>query len=398
MKKFLLSLFVLFLGFLGGNQVFAEENPTKITFIYINGSNNLSYKHRLKFEAAFAEDVKKTHPHIKKRLENDELIKQNFLKNGQFVINEEPIVFYWGDRSLNVVESLDEDLKVASKFSPIIAHKVRSIFAHCLHDVVWVQKQQNMKPILDDLHQVVNEELNKGNKVVLFGYSAGSFVTYQYYLNKSNFIDSQQALNTLTDKELLDYIAKTPAQPTCFDALVDSNIIKYNPNIDKYEPNDNKEVFKKNYSELDKITQKECFCDGTVKGIVGFASPVRLFYSDLTDSTSSIHNISKMMVKSLIENDVFYLTVNYKNDPFGFATADNFTLKQIQDGYPHIYKSFKDVKGFVYNKSDVYVPRTFLASHLAYWKTPKRFAKAIVKAFNQGYAHFYNIEDKKNGS
>ena len=66
------------------------------------------------------------------------------LRNGEYVINPEPVTFYWGDRSLKVVETLDRDLKSASKYSPKIAHQARSIFAHCLHDAVWVQKYQNM--------------------------------------------------------------------------------------------------------------------------------------------------------------------------------------------------------------------------------------------------------------
>ena len=36
-----------------------------------------------------------------------------------------------------------------------------------------------------------------------------------------------------------------------------------------------------------------------------------------------------MMAKSVIENDVFYLTVNYSNDPFGFSNAENFTFENF---------------------------------------------------------------------
>ena len=187
MKKFLVLCAILF-GISGLNFANAVEEQTGISFIYINGSNNLAYNNRLKFKTAFIEDVQKLHPQIKKRFEQDELINEIFLQNGRYKINPEPITFYWGDRSLKVVETLDKDLKSASKYSPKIAHQARSIFAHCLHDAVWVQKPQNMVSVLDDLHKVVNAEIAKGNKVVLLGYSAGSFVTYQYYMNKSNSI------------------------------------------------------------------------------------------------------------------------------------------------------------------------------------------------------------------
>ena len=158
-------------------------------------------------------------------------------------------------------------------------------------------------------------------------------------------------------------------------------------------PNKNLNVFEKNYSELDRYTQNACFEGGTVKGIVGFASPARLFYSDFISDKTSINNLSRLMAKSIIENDVFYLTVNYSNDPFGFSNSENFTLKKLQESMPNISSEFKNTKGFIYNKSDNYVPRTFITAHLAYWQTPKRFAKAIVKAFKEGYPHFYALNE-----
>ena len=58
MKKIIgVLLTVLFLT-LGANVSQAVEEPTGVTFIYINGSNNLAYNHRLKFKTAFIDDVK----------------------------------------------------------------------------------------------------------------------------------------------------------------------------------------------------------------------------------------------------------------------------------------------------------------------------------------------------
>ena len=390
MKKFLVLCAVLF-GISGLNFADAMEEQTGISFIYINGSNNLAYNNRLKFKTAFVEDVQKLHPQIKKRFEQDELINEIFLQNGKYKINPEPITFYWGDRSLKVVETLDRDLKSASKYSPKIAHQARSLFAHCLHDAVWVQKPQNMTGVLEDLHKVVNAEVAKGNKVVLLGYSAGSFVTYQYYMNKSNSIIPSQIALGKYDAEIEDFIVKTPVAPTCFDALVDADLVKYNIETGKYSPNKDVDLFKKNYANLDSYTQKACFKGGTVKGVVGFASPARLFYSDLLDDKTSINYISTLMGKSIVENDVFYLTVNYSNDPFGFSNSENFTYQKLQYALQGGI-SKKRHTGFIYNKSNNYVPRTFVTAHLAYWDTPKRFAKAIVKAFNEGYSNFYGIE------
>lgn len=392
MKKFIIALSLLALVFGLNMPAKATEEPTGVTFIYINGSNNLTYKNREKFKIAFLEDVKNLHPQIKQHFEENDMIKENFLNNGRYVINPEPVTFYWGDRSLEVVKKLDQDLASASKYSPKIAHQARSLFAHCLHDAVWVQQHQNMTKVIDDLHVVVNNEVAKGNRVVLLGYSAGSFVTYQYYLNKANSIPSE-LIKGQYGAEIDKIIESNPAQPTCFDALVEADLVKFNPRTGKYDPNPDMDVFKKNYANLDKYTSQVCFPGGTVKGVVGFASPVRLFYSDFTKDDTSINNISRLMAKSIIENDVFYLTVNYSNDPFGFSNSENFTLEQIQKD-TGIILGRRAYRGFIYNKSNNYVPRTFITAHLAYWSTPKRFAKAIVKAFNEGYPNFYGIDTK----
>ena len=392
MKKILFLLIAILFIQTNTIDANASESPTGVSFIYINGSNNLAYKNRLKFKVAFVEGVNKMHPEIKKRFEEDKLIQENFLQNGKYKINSEPIPFYWGDKRLNVVETLDKDLKSASKYSPKIAHQARSIFAHCLHDAVWVQKPQNMTTVLDELHQVINNELSKGNKIVLLGYSAGSFVTYQYYMNKANTIIPTELVKGQYGEEIDNIIEKYPVKPTCFSALLDANLIKYNPQTGKYSPNPDTNAFRDSYSKLDSVTDKACFIGGDIKGVVGFASPARLFYSDLMNSKTSISNMSHLMARSIIENDVFYLTVNYSNDPFGFSNANNFTLKKLQQNQFVSAIPFKVGKGFIYNKSDNYLPRTFITAHLAYWDTPKRFAKAIVKTFNEGYPNFYEID------
>ena len=85
MKRFFLFFVLLLFSASCFNTAEAIENPTGVTFIYINGSNNLSYKNRDKFRVDFIENVKKLHPQIKKRFEADELIQEHFLRNGEYV-------------------------------------------------------------------------------------------------------------------------------------------------------------------------------------------------------------------------------------------------------------------------------------------------------------------------
>ena len=82
-------------------------------------------------------------------------------------------------------------------------------------------------------------------------------------------------------------------------------------------------------------------------------------------------------------------SVSYANEKFQLTLLGDFD----EDLYKQrLLKTKQITRGFIYNKSNNYVPRTFITAHLAYWDTPKRFAKAIVKAFNEGYPNFYGIK------
>jgi len=387
MKKLLIILLAGVCFLAANNNAFAK-NPTLVTFIYINGSNDLDYKNRLSFKEAFVKDVQKMHPQMVKGFEEDEMIQSKFLKNGEFKINPEPVIFYWGDRSLPEVENIDKGLMAAYKYTPRIARKVRGIFAHCLHDAIWVQKYPNMAPIIDDLQTVVKKETDKGNKVVLFGYSAGSFITYQYFLNKFTSIIPGELASQSSPQEIREIVQEHPVQPTCLDALIETDLVKLNANGHFYT-NPNIKVFESNYRKLDAKTKTACFKSDQVKGVVNFASPLILFYSDLADASTSLNFLSQLMIKNIIENDIFFLTVNYRNDPLGFPAKDNITFKELKNSNTVLAKYFKAGNGFFYNKSDLYVPRTFISAHMAYWQTPSRFVKGVVKAYNDGFNNFY---------
>lgn len=389
MKKLLIMLLAGLCFFAVCLKATAQE-PTQVTFIYINGSNDFDYAHRLTFKEDFEKKVQKMHPYMVKGFEEDEFIKTMFLKNGQFKINPEPVVFYWGEKSLTEVKNIDKGLNTAKKYTPKIAQKVRSVFAHCLHDAIWVQKYPNMAVVIDELQTIVREETKKGNKVVLFGYSAGSFITYQYFLNKFTSIIPKELANHTTPEEIQEITANHKVEPTCLDALIEADLVKLSASGQFYTNTDIK-AFEKNYHKLDSITQNACFKSDEVKGVVNFASPLVLFYSDLTDASTSLNFLSQLMIKNIVENDIFYLTVNYRNDPLGFPAAENYTLNQLQNSKSVLAKYFKAGNGFFYNKSDIYVPRTFISAHLAYWDTPSRFVKGVINAYNEGFASFYGL-------
>ncbi|MDD3420596.1 MAG: hypothetical protein PHE78_08415, partial [Candidatus Gastranaerophilales bacterium] len=172
MKKI---FYVLFAFLVLQSSCFAQDG---ISFLYINGSNN----NDLKMTNWYENGVKKLHPCMKKAFDNDAFVQKEFLENGKYKINEKPVIFFWGDRSHNDLSFVEKDLSISKRFSPWLAYQVRSMIMHFLHDAIWVEKYHNMLPILDDLQKDIVFQSSKGNKIVMFGYSAGSFVTYQYLL------------------------------------------------------------------------------------------------------------------------------------------------------------------------------------------------------------------------
>ena len=91
---------------------------------------------------------------------------------------------------------------------------------------------------------------------------------------------------------------------------------------------------------------------------------------------------------------MFWITVNYRNDPLGFPGGSNLTIEEIEnatniDIEPHA--------GFMYDQSDTWNRNSALATHTSYWATRRIFSKAVVRAYVDGYRHQYddNFKEKK---
>ena len=70
-----------------------------------------------------------------------------------------------------------------------------------------------MLPILDELNNTVLKEAEKGNKVILYGYSAGTFVTYQYMFNKLPYINAENLFNTIdVSDEVRQFVKNNPIE------------------------------------------------------------------------------------------------------------------------------------------------------------------------------------------
>lgn len=377
MKRIIALLFTIILS---AQISFATEN---VSFIYINGSNNNDKKMKNWYENG----VHKLHPVLRKKFLKDRTIKKYYSNIGGLNIKEDPVIFFWGYNSQNDLNFVKSQLEISKMISSSGAYLARSMITQYMHDAIWVQKPHNMKPILDDLNNKVLEETKNGNYAVLYGYSAGTFVTYEYLLNKLRFINLEDLFKTLeSDTNLMNYITYYKQNDTCISALEKAEIgtvtttghLMLNPNT---------KILKNNYRKLNEITEEVCAPKEKLAGVVNFASPLPLFYSDMADPDYEMTYYSSLMIKYIMENGIFMLTINFREDPLGFPTNRNLTVKEIED---RIEMEIKEPTGVIYDNSGVWSKRMFPFAHTSYWTANKTFSNAIVKSFVNGYKFQYN--------
>ena len=99
------------------------------------------------------------------------------------------------------------------------------------------------------------------------------------------------------------------------------------------------------------------------------------------------------MMKYIIEKGLFFITVNYREDPLGFPSSKNLTIEEIEKAADI---EIVNPKGFVYDNSSVWSKRSFIFAHTSYWSSKRTFANAVVKAFTNGYRLQYdkNFQEK----
>ena len=373
MKRFLLLLWILCVFSI---QVYADDAVTPVKFIYLNGSNT----NTADSEKDFVKGVEKVHPYIKSYLEASDFVRKNMLYDGTLTISEKPESFFWGYDSSQDLNSMDASLNWMSVFSPRLAQTVRSFISHCMHDAIWVQKSYNMQRVINELHKSVLSAHRKGEKVVMLGYSAGSFITYEYLIHKMPAMD----LNSVWLNE-----DKVKLKPTCLDAVTASGMAVYSANGEFFE-NPDQSMLKSLFRNLDKYTEEQCAPEGTVLGVINYASPLALFYSDRTNHSLEINKYNAYLFEYMKKHDVFMLTVNFAEDPMGFPIADNMNIDDLKE---YVDVSFlNEGRGFFYSKSDVKSPATFVGAHLSYMNHPKKFAKMVTDGYVEGYKYFYKLD------
>ena len=184
-----------------------------------------------------------------------------------------------------------------------------------------------------------------------------------------------------------DFYRANPARPTCIDAIEKSKIGIFSSSGD-FVLNQNEEQIKKSYLKLNEFTTSECLPDNEILGVVNYGSPMALFYSDANSTSIEINRYNMDLYRYIKNNNMFLLTVNFADDPIGFPLYKNLSAEQIENLYNVGFND--DGRGFIYSKSDIKSPSTCIGAHESYWKYTRKFAKAVVKAYADGYKNFYS--------
>ena len=386
---FLMAMFlsVCSPGFAASNKELPiSANATPIDIIYIHGA----YETR----DAFNNSVRNVHDDMVKQFQNDPFMYKNLLDNGNKKIGEKEIIFFWADQTEENQKILDKALAYVKNVGSIISRFGRETLSHLLHDAIWISKPVNYTPLLNNLLKIVQEEYSKGNQVILYGYSAGSLLASEYLTQKMPIIDLNEVKNADDDSYMGKYFSQTIKKynfkPTCLDALKESKLVFYTDN-DEFVANPDISFLKREFPNLNTYTDKYCSPQGALKGIVVFGAPLTIFDSSAPKEGSSSNQLMQLAIKYLVENNVFFLVVNYENDFIGMPLAGKPTLNDLQNS-----KSLGDITpngGFLYDASGVKCWTNVFSSHMAYWSNGKRFAKSIVKAYNDGYKYFYSIPE-----
>lgn len=244
-----------------------------------------------------------------------------------------------------------------------------------MHDLFWLQRQENMQTTIDALHKSIIKTHQNGQKIVLAGHSAGSLITYEYLLHKLKYFNT----DILTGKNENKY--------TCIDAILKSKHAYRLAMYDELLKNPNEQELKKAFARLDKDTQDLCTPDNTISGVINFGSPLELFFSCyLKTGTDCINEYQKPFIEYLIKNNIFLLTVNFANDPLSLSVAKNPTKVSLER---KLDTEFEDAnKGFIYNYSKEKSLSPLFTAHFAYWIHPKKFSKTAKNAYIKGYKYF----------
>ena len=204
------------------------------------------------------------------------------------------------------------------------------------------------------------------------------------------YINAENLFNTIdVSDEVRQFVKNNPTENTCISALSKAGLGMVSETGHLVLKKDDNLSLEEGYLKIKEATKNYCAPTDSLKGVVNFASPLVLFYSDLADPDYELNYYNKLMLKYIIENGLFFITVNFREDPLGFPSTRNLTIDEIEK-LANI--EIENPRGFVYDNSSVWSKRSVLFAHTSYWSARKTFANADLKPFSNGYRLQYDKE------
>lgn len=236
-----------------------------------------------------------------------------------------------------------------------------------------------MNFVLDNLNETVKAEVQKCNKIVLYGYSSGGHITYQYLLRRMPYINVAEFFNSANiSKEQRDFVSQHPMKDTCMSAL-GNKLADFSADGQVIVSSDFN-LFKKNYMNLNEETDTVCAPDNAVMGIVNIANSLTLFYSDISAPDFQLTYYNRLLYKYILEKGMFWITVNYREDSLSFPCERNLTNEEIES---ITNTDIGSCTGFIYEQSNV-KGGILAMNHMSYLSKSKILSKAIAKAYADG--------------
>jgi hypothetical protein len=273
-----------------------------------------------------------------------------------------------------------------------LAAKVQNNLASMLQDLFWLINARNQVEINDSLNHFIREQVPAGNKVVLYGYSGGAIIDFNYLLSQLPYIDlypSAKANKTLPT-EVVEQLNDREIRHTCLQAVLDNQLGQFDhqaqltlfPNDSEWTSQENQiRYLNELLPALKKANQSTCLPADRLKGVVTFGSPIAALTARSLNASQG--NLYLQLSRFLVEHNIFWVNLNRLNDPLGYSLPVSAIEDQLLRQYQlNLYG--KD-RGFIYSNILFQNRVFFYNAHLWYLKNSQLFSKAIVNNLKSGY-------------
>ncbi len=405
MKRIILVAALLIIS-LSKSHAEIKEGMRPVQIIYVHGA----HQYTLESKEHFIEDITEMHKHLLKYGKQSKIINRTLLLDGATDFIDTPEYYYWGDQYGESIKNLDRQINSFHDYYYSMTGNLRRQLVYPLHDLVWLAKPHHRTKIVTGLFEKIKAEINEGNDIVLLGHSAGSVVVFDLALYHAPIINIYQILKespSPSNNKLANVFKDN--QYTCAEALLKSKVTRVDEEgqmvgllkgLELSDPTKvtqwQDEFYAENAPKVLEYTKTYCLPADRLVGLVTFGSP--LIVSSSMDGDFENQQITRL-ADYMIRHGVAWLHMNHFKDFIGMPIeADTAMQRIMSESGNKITNSGR--KGFVINSPDKKRGANIVTAHGWYFKSPKSFAKLLVKTYENGIKEYYpeiitELEKKK---